>query len=233
MRQEVNVTVRGAVMQQKRPGQRGSRKRPVLRVRRRSRERNDVVDPPRQIRQRCRDHRDRRAVLDADDDGLRVHAAVRIGHLERHGMASETRERIARVDRRGIPEVAVAVEVPRVAQGLRGIRMRRAGPAEADLQRGRSAQGARADRRHRNEVLDPPDRLADDVDVEQIPARADRELDRSLRARNECLDVRGIRISVCVRQHHPDALARVVAEEERVLVGGRIGAARGGVESDA
>ncbi len=81
--------------------------------------------------------------------------------------------------------------------------------------------------RRRRDALD----RAAQVRVEEVALWADQEFDRAVRAGVESLDFRRVGEAVRPRQHHPDAVAGVVGEEERAVVGGREGARLG--EGDA
>ena len=84
----------------------------------------------------------------------------------------------------------------------------------------RSASRARHGRVVGRDRADAPDVPALEVDVVQVAVRPELELDRVRRARHERLDVAGIRQSVRAAQHRPDAVAAVVGEEQRPVIGG-------------
>ena len=94
-----------------------------------------------------------------------------------------------RVGRRRVAERAVAVEIPGVGDRVAvGIGRRRA--VEGHLQRRRPARRGRRGARASGgwlagEVLDPPDRAAVEVDVEEVAARPDLQIDRIGRRRQE------------------------------------------------
>ena len=60
------------------------------------------------------------------------------------------------------------------------------------------------------------------IDVEDITIRPDLEADRVRCAGHEGLDPRWIREAVRARKHRPDAVSRVVREEQSAFVGGRV-----------
>ncbi len=78
---------------------------------------------------------------------------------------------------------------------------------------------------------DPADRAAVEVGVEEVSVRSRLEVDRPRRGGDERRARSGVREAVGAAWQHPDALARVVGEEERARVGRRIRAAL--VEGDA
>ena len=76
------------------------------------------------------------------------------------------------------------------------------------------------------DVVDAPDRAAVVVDVVEVPVRADLDVDGVGRASVEGDLVVRIGQSPSALKHHPDAIARVVGEEERAVVRVRKGPAR-------
>ena len=64
-------------------------------------------------------------------------------------------------------------------------------------------------------VRDAADRAEADVDEEQVAARADLQVDGVDAEVGEHLDLGGVGQPVGALLHHPDALTRVVGEEQR------------------
>ena len=98
----------------------------------------------------------------------------------------------------------------------------RGGPAEADVERNAARGRVRGDLRHRRVVraeeadaLDPP---VVEVGVEEVAVRADLQVDRVRGSRDEGLAAVRVREPGAAREHGPDAVARVVGEEERSQV---------------
>ena len=81
-------------------------------------------------------------------------------------------------------------------------------------------------RRRRGDLAD---RAAVEVGVVEVAVGAELEIDGVGSARNEGVDLPGVGDRITALLHHPDAIARVVGEEERALVRGRI-AGSGGCE---
>ena len=159
-----------------------------------------------------------RAVRDAEADG---HVARRVG---------------PRWAGRGRVVVrAIAVEIPGVAQGVARVGVAGTGGVEVDGERRRPVRRAGAgDGRRRLvpvEVANAPDRAAVEVDVEQLALGRDLDVDRVGRGCDEVGDGGRVGEAVGAREHDPDAVARVVGEEQRAVVRGGIRAA--GVEGEA
>ena len=75
----------------------------------------------------------------------------------------------------------------------------------------------------RRDESDPSDRAAVEIDIEQFTARRDLDVHRVRRGRHEVLQQPWCRKPVRVLLHHPDAIAGIIGEEERAVVGARIG----------
>ena len=126
-----------------------------------------------------------------------------------------------------VVELPVSVQVPCVAQGVSGIGVARAGAVEVNGQRHVATERVGGRDRGRNVIrgiareVDPADVAPDHVGVVEVAARPGREVDGKCRVALERLDVRAVREPVAAGEHRPDALARVVREEERPVVGRR------------
>ena len=158
---------------------------------------------------------------DGDRRGGRARQAAGIGDAQTHGDRARARVRARRRDLRRIVVGAVAVEIPRVRERLL-LRVARIARVERDGQR-RGARGrVRRDPRRRRRVVgrDPADGAARQVGVVERAVGALREEHRAGRAGQERPAGARIREAVRALGHHPDAVARVVAEEQRVLVVG-------------
>src|SRR5919197_1080171 len=123
----------------------------------------------------------------------------------------------------------VAVQIPGVRDRI-AVGVARPAAVEVDGQRGRAARRARRGdggrRAVRAQELDPVDRAAVEVGVEEVAARPRLEVDRARGAVLEERDLARIRKPVRPGLHEPDAAARVVLEEEPVVVRRRVRAAR-------
>ena len=215
----VRVAVRRAVLEVQRPGQAARRDRRTLTVRRMTAERDGVADAPRERTCRHVDHGPRQAVVDEDLDrrGARREQRVRdpqpdrprAGRLIREGRAGDGR----------VVVLAIAIEIPGVGQGST-FGVRRVGAVEGHDQGGCARGRRRGDRRGRclipGRIRDPMDGPTFEVDVEQVAARSDLQGDRVRRAGDEGLDLRRIGQAVGPCLHRPDAVARVIGEEQRV-----------------
>ena len=223
---------RGAVVQVDRPAQLRGRHWAAV-ARRAPGERDRVSDGVGRRARRGGDLHDRRRA-DRQLGLLGVGEAARIGHAQADRDVAFLGVGAAGRGGRGVVVRAVAVEVPRVREGVR-VRVGRAGGVEVDLERRVAGLRGGRERGRRRLVrvdgADPLDRAAADVRVVEVAGRAHLEVDRGRRAVHE--DLTGGRVGRAVRagEHHPDAVARVVGEEHRALVGGREGAAV--VELDA
>ena len=128
-------------------------------------------------------------------------------------------------------KATVAVEVPREAQGVAGIRVARGRAVEGHGERGRPRRGrggGDGDRRLvAAGVADAPDGAAVEVDVEELSGRADLQVDRIGSSRDEGAHQAGGGVAVHALGHHPDAVAGVVREEQRAVVLRRVGALPG------
>ena len=143
-------------------------------------------------------------------------------------------ERHRRLRGRRVVVLPVVVEVPGVGQ-RRAFRVGRAGPVEVDQQGRRPGGGRRADHGRRclvaRGVRDAVDVAALEVDVEEVAVRPRLEVDRVRCGRDERRDLGLVGQAVAARAHEPDAVARVVREEQAVRVGRGVVAAL--VERDA
>ena len=220
----VRVAGRRAVQDREVPAQRGCRQRSVLRVRRRSAERDRVTDLPGQRGGGAGDHRDGRIVAGADQLRRCLTRAVDVGHLQPD---VDVPRGVVGVGRRHAGRVvidAVAVEIPRIGQcealGIGG-----AARVEGHVQWRRAARRGCGERGGRRLVAgdpaDPPDRAAHEVDIEQGAVRADGQVDGTRRGLDEWLARRGVGLSVGALGDVPDAVAAVVREEERPVERGR------------
>ncbi len=218
----VGVTVGRAVLDEDGPGKGARGQRALLGVRGVSGKRDRVVDLPGQRRKGRVDERRRGRI--AGVHGQRtgdVRGAVIVGHLQAHGVGSRVGVVEAGVGESRVVELTVAVQVPRVRDRVSRLGRGRAGAREVD-QQGCSARERRSRGHGHRSVLDPDDPASVEVGVVQVPIRTDRQVDRTLSRRSKCGPVSRFRIARCSGEHHPDALARVVREKERVVVRGRV-----------
>ena len=130
---------------------------------------------------------------------------------------------------------AVAVEIPGVGEGVRGVRVRRARGVEVDRERERAVRRVGGGKRVRCGVrgagrADAPDRPRPDVHVVEVAAGAHLQVHRIARVLRE--DDALVRVGQAVGPgpQRPDAVARVVGEEQRAGVRRRERAAAGRVE---
>ena len=227
---EMHVAVgRGVtVVEQHRPGQRRGGERPVLGVGRAAGERDLLAGDPLNAGVGSLDRRGRSRVPRMHDH-LRDRArALTVGDPEADGHVAGSGVGLIGGCRRRVTILAVSVEIPGVGDRI-AVGIARSGGVEAHVQRHRPVRGSCGDGGDRwlvaCEVLHAVDRAVGDVDVVEIPARPDLEVDRRPRCLVELGDRRRIRQAVRALERHPYALARVVGEKQRALVLRRVGAA--------
>ena len=216
---------RDAVVEDQRPAEGRRAEGAAFRVGGPARERDHVADAPARGGDRRRDGRLRGSVARSDDDRVGRLEARRVAHAQHCRDAARNGVRAIDDGRRTVVELSVAVEIPgigeRVAVGIRGT-----APVEADVQRHGAAGRCRGRIRDRRAVatgvLDAPDRATVEVDVEEVATRADLQVDRIRCVGPERLAQVHVGHAARARTHDPDAVAGVVGEEERPLVGGRV-----------
>ena len=150
-------------------------------------------------------------VRDAKTDGVEAGAV---------GPRRRARSRVA--------EDTVTVEIPRVgdriAVGIRAVRR-----VEDHVQGRGTARRIRNDGGKRSlvrgGVLHAMDGAGVEVDVEEVATRPDLQLDRRAGPGDERRPCAWIGQAILPGEHHPDAAPRVVGEEERPAVLGRVAAA--------
>ena len=129
---------------------------------------------------------------------------------------------------RGVIEGAVTVKVPGVAERV-VLRVGGPGAVKADGERSGAAGGVgggvRGGRAVAHQRADAVDRTAAQIGVVEIAVRTDLEVHRPRGALDERLAGRGVRNPAGAREHDPDAISRVVGEEQRAVVLAREGAA--------
>ncbi len=191
-------------------------------------ERDRVPHRPRRLlRRRVDGHGGRDA--DGDRLGRRAAQAGGVGHAQAHvHVAAPGVGPHGRRERRVVVR-AVAVEVPRVGErAVLGVA--RAAAVEVHGQRRLLRVRRGRDARRRRAVGDAADRVAAEVGVVERVVRPLGQEHRPGRAAREQPALPGIGLPVGAERHEPDAVARVVAEEEPAAVGRREG--RAGVEAD-
>ena len=223
----VGVAARGTVVDQHRPGERRFGKVSVLRIGRAAREVDALVGAPCESRVGRVDGGRGRFVARRHGEHVgHVEHVVVVGDLQAHVVGSRVRVREGRVRQGGVVELAVAVEIPGVGDGVAGLRRRGAGAREVDRER-REPEQRRAGGHGDGPELDADDAASREIDVIEVPVRADLQVHGELRRGGERRPSRGVRDAVPAREHDPHALARVVREEEGVVVArGVIAAAR-------
>ena len=221
----VATVERGAVVDDQRPGQVRGGQRALLRVRGATGERDHLPDHPFRLRRRRDDRRRRRGVAGGDGDGRHRERVGRIGHAQRNVVGLGERVGEGRGDRVGVAIHAIAVEIPRVAESV-AIGIMRARAIQVDRQGCRTVGHIGRHRGHRwlvgAEVLDALEHAVVVIDVEQVTARPDLDVGRSAGIADEGLAERRVGQPVGAGRHDPDALARVIGHEERVLVLDRV-----------
>ena len=190
--EEVQVAVRRTVVDQHRPLERGGRQRPVELIDGAAGEGDDVADLPQRRAGRRRDGDVRRRMSGVDGD-RRTARSARAGDLQTDRDVGGRRIGELRGGGRGVAVDAVAVQVPAV-RDRPAQRIARRAAVEADRQRQEAVRPIGLDHRGRPRgggVLDATDRAAVEVDVVEVAAGADLQIDwrppAALAKRGACL----------------------------------------------
>jgi hypothetical protein len=208
------MAVGRAVVEDQAPGQRRGRQRTILGIGCASRELDQIADLPGRAGGRRADRRTRGRVARGDRHGRGAGRVVGVADAQARGVDALARVRVARGDRGRVVVLAVAVQVPGIAQAVTRVRVARAGAVELNGQR-RGAGAGRGGRDRcwwlvRRGEADLTDGAAVEVGVEELAARPDLELHWIRSPRREGADPGRVGNAVQARQHRPDAVARVV-----------------------
>src|SRR5215212_2625622 len=134
---------------------------------------------------------------------------------------------LTRIRQGGVVVGSVSVEVPSVGQGA-AFWVGGGGSVEFHRQGGRTAGGVGLRdglrRTVASAVLNTPDSSAREVRVEEVSVRADLQVDRARSTRDKGAQLGRVWQPVGALLHNPDALARVVGEEQGAVVCVRVGA---------
>ena len=203
-----------------RPGQVGGRHRATSAPGGGAGERDHVAHPPGGARGGRGDGRGGRGA-GADRERVGARETARVGHAQPHRAGAAGRVVEAGLRRGRVVIGAVAVEVPGVGE-LVAVWIRRGRAVEVHVQRGGAAGGVRARMGGRGMVVrdrvNALDRAGVGVRVEEVAGRAHLDVHRPARVLDERLTGGRVRDPVRVGEHHPDAAARVVGEEQRAVV---------------
>ena len=225
-----------AVVDDQVPRQGRGGQRTILLVGRGAGEAHVLADVPVECRGRGVDRDAGRRLTRVDPEIVVVAGPMRVGdaqaHVVRALVVRGPRELLGRV-----VVLAVAVQVPRVGERVALVGVGRAGGVEPDLERGRPVGRRGHGVGGRSAVLvtrvgDLPNGAEGDVDEEQVSVRAHLHVDRVDAEVGEHREIAGVGQPVGALLHDPDALTRVVREEQRTPEGRREGRGRGGIELD-